>query len=913
MSKRQQNNASNSRIQLQSQPDTSAKADWKVIITTATEVNVWNGTNNKYDTVFASGTEGIVAAKLAREGNVLAVAGSQVVLLHRIEKGQQQSYKLKGSDATRLLEYAADGKSIFLNSSLRNSIQTYNVKDDKITEHLKSHPSPVTCFAASLDSTLILSASANPPTIHLDNLGLRTSTHLKPKASDHKVILSSFHPNRKNIFLIAFSDGVLAAYDYSKASKNGQHIHAFGHLHDAMMGGKGITAAEFVPGSQTKAVTAGEDGRCTLLDFDKKDVIGSFHVGAPVTCLSVRGDDNGKKGSGKWLVAVGTLHGWCYIYDQDGTKLHEVQIDNDGNKVLGVTWRTGDIKLPVKASIARSPRKTSSSLPLPVSRTPQFAKVRPMLPPPIEEPIIAAEKPEAPIQFSAINKPASPIISRMNPISSSKPLPKAPLPKPEEDSWEDVQDEFKEQKPAWEELQHGFTTDYMSIFSPVKNEPLRNSPRRSARLSIRSTNSPVKDGEDRVARLIQQDEDGHLRPSVSSPSLATNKPNSPEKKTTTKEAQETEENLKTAPRLKPKPSKRQLTKPARLDPELETKVVIPEAIQVLDMVPETKPEVPLKGSSKSERPIQRDFAVQQALPPQNPLSLPTTDSKSVSDFRKVREKIESGHSHPVLSLFSSHLPNHKPKPQSDSVDNVDDKENSSGVPTLNKAEAKAEKKRVKMEEKERRKSAREEKKRKKKDSSFPSVSDLVFKDDDMDIDGPPNLRPQPHHHHHHHLHQLELPSIASKLSSGKRKAPDDPYDASSGSGHPKLGIKTSKGKEKAEPPVEGVQEDIWMPDEVRKPSKRVNFGETSGPARGTSQLLPHDGTMSIHDMIADLKATFKEEMSAMKADMKEKFTQQNVFFEQLIENERSESRALRLENQRLKAEIQELLRIGSRK
>lgn len=31
-------------------------------------------------------------------GNVLAVAGSQVVVLHKIEKGQERSYKLRGAD-----------------------------------------------------------------------------------------------------------------------------------------------------------------------------------------------------------------------------------------------------------------------------------------------------------------------------------------------------------------------------------------------------------------------------------------------------------------------------------------------------------------------------------------------------------------------------------------------------------------------------------------------------------------------------------------------------------------------------------------------------------------------------------------------------------------------------------------------
>ncbi|EWC43810.1 hypothetical protein DRE_07319 [Drechslerella stenobrocha 248] len=899
MSKRQPGKAN------KPQPDAGSKTAWKVVITTATRVSIWDGWDKRYDTVFTSGTEGIVSAKLAKEGNVLAVAGSQVVLLHKIEKGQQQSYKLKGSDATRLLEYAADGKSIFLNSSIRNAIQTYNVRDDKIAGSLKPHPSPVTCFAASLDSSLILSASQTPPTIHIDNLSLRTTTHLKPRASDSKVILSAFHPTRKNVFLVAFADGVLAAYEYSKASRNGGHIHAFGHLHDAMMGGNGITAAEFVPGSQTKAVTAGEDGRCLILDFDKKDVIGSFHVGAPVACLSIRSDEGGKKGGGKWLATVGTVHGWCFVYDQDGNRLHEVQVDSEGNKVLEVRWKFGDVKLPATPTLTTttvaptplvsSPRKTSSSLPVPTGRTPKVPRIQRTLP---EEPIVPAEKPDAPLQF-----PESPKVPRFKPINANKPLPKPPpTPKrPEEDAWEDVSDGFKEQKPAWEDLQNNYTADYMSIFSPVKNEPLKNSPRRSSRLSVRSAQSP-KGGEDRIASLIKQDEEGLLRPSASSPSLATiSKPKSPAKKNAPAHP---DSQPAVAGSLKPKPSKKEkegikATKPTVVKPT----VVKPTAVKpaVTPRAQEVKRQVPVKDGPRPEPPVSKDFVVQ---PAPSLLSVPSTDSKAVEEFRKVRAKFESGHSQPVLSLFSSHMPNHKTKQQPASADSAEGKENSTGVPATSKPDTKAEKKKGKLEEKERRRSAREEKKRKKRESNFPSVSELVFNDDDMDIDiqpVPPPLAPGISHGH------LELPSLSSKTSSTKRKATDDHHIAPSPGNFSRHLPRLAKGKEKARTPV---PEDIWVPDEVRKPAKRVNFGEGVSAARAGSQPPLHDGTMSIHDMIADLKTVFKYEVSALKADMEDKLDRQSQLFEGLINNERSEVRSLRADNERLKAEIEELIRFG---
>ncbi|KAK6527084.1 hypothetical protein TWF281_010277 [Arthrobotrys megalospora] len=880
-------NRSSSRSQL---PAQDVGPTWKVIVTTATEVNVWDGIDSKYDTVFKSGTEGIVSAKLAKEGNVLAVAGSQVVVLHRIEQGQPQSYRLKGADTTRLLEYSADGKSLFLNITLRNAIQTYNVRDDKFSETLKPHPSPVTSFSTSFDSALVLSASSNPPTVHLDNLSLRTTYHLKPQASDQRVILSSFHPTKKNIFLISFADGVLAAYDYTKASKTGQHIHAFGHLHDAMMVGNGLTAAEFIPCPQARAVSVGEDGKCAVLDFDKKTVVGSFKIGAPATALAIRSED-GKKGT-KWLAAIGTLHGWCYIYDQDGNRLHEIQVDRE-NKIREIRWKLGDVKLPIAGTKSikpqMSPRKLSSSLPLPTGRTPQPPKFKQTLPTAKEEePIVAAEKPEVPIQF-----PSSSPITRVPPPNPNKPLPKAPPGAEKEDSWEDVEETFKEQKPAWEDLQKGYTADYMSIFSPVKNEPMRNSPRRrSARLSIRSVqHSPEKEQGDKIDKLIRQDEEGLLRPSVSSPTLATAKPRSPGKKAVAPvETKSVQRAMTELP--KPKGSRRDQVR-KELEQEFKQEQRLPPptrpapepALQV-EEAKEMRPAVPLKDEVRPEPPKGRDFAPPSTLP--TGPSLPSTDSKAVEDFRKVRAKLESGHGHPVLSLFSSHLPNQRSKHDASAPESVEGKENSAS----SKADAKAERKRAKLEEKERRKSEKEEKKRKKKEGSFPPVSDLVFKDDDMEIDAPP---------------YLDLPSLSPKVGSAKRKAADDPYEAAredASRNVPRL-VPKAKGKQKSPMP-----EDIWMPEEVRKPHKRVNVGGSSPNMRSSgpemSAASTQNGTMSIHDLIADLKTSFKQEMVALKTEMKDKFKQQDEFLEGLIKNERGEVKFLRDENERLRAQIREL-------
>lgn len=69
----------------------------ELIITTPRSVFVWS--KDGIRPVFQSATKGIVAArKTAQAGGLLAVADSQVVLLHDMKKGNEETYKLKGSD-----------------------------------------------------------------------------------------------------------------------------------------------------------------------------------------------------------------------------------------------------------------------------------------------------------------------------------------------------------------------------------------------------------------------------------------------------------------------------------------------------------------------------------------------------------------------------------------------------------------------------------------------------------------------------------------------------------------------------------------------------------------------------------------------------------------------------------------------
>jgi len=75
----------------------SFPASLQAIVTTARGVYSWTADGVKE--IFHSGSGGIVAAKkTSGPGGLLAVADSQVVVLHDVKKGMQQSYRLKGTE-----------------------------------------------------------------------------------------------------------------------------------------------------------------------------------------------------------------------------------------------------------------------------------------------------------------------------------------------------------------------------------------------------------------------------------------------------------------------------------------------------------------------------------------------------------------------------------------------------------------------------------------------------------------------------------------------------------------------------------------------------------------------------------------------------------------------------------------------
>lgn len=211
------------------------------------------------------------------------------------------------------------------------------------------HASLPTVVAISTNPHILLTSSEQPSLIYLQHRTSGTQPLLlTPLASCSPVVRASFHPSRSNVFLLAFKDGTVAAYDaaelfhdrkdivaYPQAvggetyTFRGLHI-ASSHIRQSSFGalssvpssplGQSITGLEFITGHRSRAVTCGADGNCRILDFETKMIVRSWHVRAPATALSLLSSKSAKSP----LVAVGKLDGKVSIHELSGALLHEV-------------------------------------------------------------------------------------------------------------------------------------------------------------------------------------------------------------------------------------------------------------------------------------------------------------------------------------------------------------------------------------------------------------------------------------------------------------------------------------------------------------------------------------------------------------------------------------------------------------
>lgn len=147
-----------------------------LIVTTTKGVFTWG--SHGIAEIFHSGSGGIVAARRARNGSsLLAVADSQVVVLHDTRKGMQKSYKLRGSDVgPHMLNIQ--------NSSLMTSRANFVYFDTQAIQKSFSSPPPfrmrsrVILYKNQNSSTLLI--TTHRPPLYLPYHPISTCCFLLP-------------------------------------------------------------------------------------------------------------------------------------------------------------------------------------------------------------------------------------------------------------------------------------------------------------------------------------------------------------------------------------------------------------------------------------------------------------------------------------------------------------------------------------------------------------------------------------------------------------------------------------------------------------------------------------------------------------------------------------------------------------
>lgn len=353
-----------------------------LIITTPRHVFTWD--KSGVHSLFRSRRSSIVAAREATDGSgVLAIASRNVVVLHDTKRGKDESWGLNADQQeVRHLEYAPDAKSLFLTTTSDGTVQRYDTESARMLDPAEKLATAPVAMAVSPTGHMVLSASQNPPVVYLKNLAHNTvSTTLHSNASSAPVSCAVFHPERPNVFLLAFRDGTVAAYDATKmpkrdpdqtSAKDGEIGH-IANLHRVVVTGDSsldkstlaapIAGAAFLPGYKTRAVTAGRDGKCKIIDFANKGVVvRSWHVKAPLTSISViplkpdggrstRGSRNSQASSTHTIggptttdsvIAIGRIDGKVHIYDTVGLLLAQKAVSAQEEKIISVEWVKGN-------------------------------------------------------------------------------------------------------------------------------------------------------------------------------------------------------------------------------------------------------------------------------------------------------------------------------------------------------------------------------------------------------------------------------------------------------------------------------------------------------------------------------------------------------------------------------------------
>lgn len=301
-----------------------------------------------------------------------------------------------------MLRFAKDPNRLYFTTTLQNSVQAYDLDRSQLLDPSFHHPSPPSVFALSSTSHLLLSASAQPPVIRLTSfLADSRSLSLRPQCSSAAVVVVEFHPERGNIFFLAFADATCAVYDAAyifRASNRGQrasgasvggtgweisniknlhrlggtatreHAHRIAQLPESLAPdsandsdqGEGVIAAGFVPGHKTIVVAVSSEGRCYVVDFaaseaHKANVMCIWDTGKLLTSLSILtlspegGPELPIAGIRDYdtvgntnVLAIGCGDGKVLFFDLAGSALLQQNLELSDHRIAAVEWMEGD-------------------------------------------------------------------------------------------------------------------------------------------------------------------------------------------------------------------------------------------------------------------------------------------------------------------------------------------------------------------------------------------------------------------------------------------------------------------------------------------------------------------------------------------------------------------------------------------
>lgn len=230
---------------------------------------------------------------------------------------------------------------LYFTTTLQNAVQCYSLDTAELLDPAPTHPSLPNVFALSSLSHLLLSTSSHPPIVYLTDLSRYSPpVRLRPQCSASAVAAVAFHPERDNIYALAFADGTVAVYSvvyHSRENANtrrGQRstgsydvaevgfikrVHATtSHVQsssgqDDISGFRGydldtdtigigniaggIAAIAFVPRLKATVMSVGADGKCCVTDFavskrqgnyrSKIRIVRSWHLGSAGTSLAL--------------------------------------------------------------------------------------------------------------------------------------------------------------------------------------------------------------------------------------------------------------------------------------------------------------------------------------------------------------------------------------------------------------------------------------------------------------------------------------------------------------------------------------------------------------------------------------------------------------------------------------------------